>query len=223
MRRKWPLTYIDLFAGPGRCVLKDGTEKEGSPLISLNYDFDRYVFVERNPADFDALKRRCSKSPKISRIEFIQGDCNEVVGKINPSGLSLAFVDPTGIDVHFDTIQKLTAARRVDLLMNIQFGMDIKRNFQRYLKKKQGSDLDLFLGGNVPWEEIKEPIDAIRLYQNRIKRLNYATVEYHIVEVRNTREVPMYFLFFASKHPRGLDFWKKVNAKDETGQYEFPL
>lgn len=222
MHRKWPLTFIDLFAGPGRCVLKDGSETEGSPLISLNFDFDRYIFIEKNSGDFDALRKRCSNSPKASSIGFVPGDCNEVVGDLDPQGLSLAFVDPTGIDVHFDTIRKLTASRRVDLLMNIQLGMDIKRNFRHYLRKKDGSDLDLFLGGNVPWEDVNEPLDAIRLYQDRIKRLNYSTVEYHI-EVRNTREVPMYFLFFASRHTRGLDFWKKVTAKDEQGQYEFPL
>lgn len=219
MKRKWALTYIDLFAGSGRCLVTGrSNEEEGSPLIALNYEFDKYIFVEESGDDFAALKKRCAKSPKLSRIEFIHGDCNAVANKVVPAGLSLAFVDPTGIDIHFDTVRILTQSRKVDLLMNIQFGMDIKRNFQLYLQKKNGSPLDLFLGGNVDWKCIETPTDVIELYKNRIQQLGYRTVEYHIV-VRNTKHVPMYFLFFASKNPRGLDFWKKITKKDESGQY----
>lgn len=220
MKNKWSLTYVDLFAGPGRCLIDSRPDElEGSPLISLNYEFDKFIFIEASKEDFDALKQRCSKSPKFSRIQFISGDCNSVIEKVVPDGLSLAFVDPTGIDIHFNTIRSLANGRKVDLLMNIQFGMDIKRNFQLYQQKKDGSQLDSFLGGHVEWKHLKTPTDVINLYKDRIRRLGYGTVEYDIV-VKNTQNVPMYFLFFASKHPRGLDFWKKITKKDETGQYQ---
>lgn len=221
MGRKWELTYIDLFAGPGRCLIEStGVEKDGSPLLSLDYGFSKYVFVEANPVDLDALKTRCKNSPKHPNIDFILGDCNRIVEKITPSGLSLAFIDPTGIDVSFETVRKLTHGRRVDILMNIQLGMDIKRNFERYKKQGDGSDLGVFLGGNVPWSDIKTARDAIDLYRQRIKGLGYGAVEFKDVTVRNSQSVPMYFLFFASKDPRGLDFWRKITTKDEAGQYE---
>lgn len=90
MSKKWDMTYIDLFAGPGRCLIESkNEEKDGSPLIALNYGFSKYIFVEKNTDDLDALKARCRNSPKHSRIEFIQGDCNEVVDKIHPTRLSL--------------------------------------------------------------------------------------------------------------------------------------
>lgn len=221
MQRKWVLTYIDLFAGPGRCLIEStGTETDGSPLIALNYDFSSYVFVESHPRDLDALKERCSNSPKSAQIKFILGDCNTVIDQIHPRELSLAFIDPTGIDIRFDTLRTLTKNRRVDLLINIQFGMDIKRNFGRYLKMKTKSELDLFLGGNVSWDDLKTPRDAIRIYKNQIKELGYSTVEYKDMVVRNVKNAPMYFLLFASKNPRGLYFWKEITAKDEMGQYE---
>lgn len=221
MKRKWALTYIDLFAGPGRCGIElTGEEKDGSPLIALGHDFSSYIFVEQSQEDLEVLKTRCSHSPKFSRIKFILGDCNTTVNQIHPEGLSLAFIDPTGIDVHFDTIRTLTKNRRVDLLMNIQFGMDIKRNFEHYLKIKSGSDLDLFLGGNVDWNELKSPRDAIKLYKKRIQELDYSTVEYKDIVIRNIKNAPMYFLLFASKNPKGIDFWKKISTKDEIGQYE---
>jgi three-Cys-motif partner protein len=223
MKTKWPLTYVDLFAGPGRCSITDKPEEvEGSPLIALNYEFDKYIFVEADQEDFEALKQRCSKSPKFSKIQFVCGDCNHVIDQIKPLELSLAFIDPTGIDIHFDTIRALADSRRVDLLMNIQFEMDIKRNFHLYQQKKDGSKLDLFLGGEVDWSGIKNPVDVIKLYKTRIRQLGYRTVEYYI-SVKNTKKVPMYFLFFASKNPKGLEFWNKITKKDETGQYELPL
>lgn len=222
MGKKWDMTYIDLFAGPGRCLIKSTKqEKDGSPLISLNYGFSKYIFVEKNPDDLEALKARCKNSPKRSEIEFIQGDCNEIISKIHPTDLSLTFVDPTGIDIHFDTVKALTKNRRIDLLMSIQMGMDIKRNFACYKKEGDNSDLNLFLGGKVPWGEINTARDAVDLYKQRVGGLGYTTVEFKDISVRNAQKnVPMYFLFFASKNPRGLDFWTKITNKDESGQLE---
>lgn len=221
MKSKWSLTYLDLFAGPGRCLIESsGQEEEGSPLIALNYEFDHYVFVEKSSEDLEALKSRCKKSPKYSKIEFIQDDCNQAASKITLKDLTLAFIDPTGIDIHFDTIKTLARNKKVDLLINIQFGMDIKRNFKRYLSAGDNSAFGLFMGGDLFASSLKEPNDAIKLYKNRIRSEGYSTVESKDITVTNSQQVPMYFLFFASKHPRGVDFWKKITKKDEAGQYE---
>ena len=53
----------------------------------------------------------------------------------------------------------------------------------------------------------------------RIRELGYKTAEFRDITVRNVqRNVPMYFLFFASKNPKGIEFWHKITARDETGQ-----
>ena len=222
MGTKWETTYIDLFAGPGRCLIEPlSSEKDGSPLFSLEYGFSKYIFVEKDSKDLEALKTRCKGSPKFSRIEFLHGNCNEIIDQIRPTGLTLAFVDPTGIDIHFETLRKLTEGRKVDMLLNIQFGMDIKRNFTRYKKQGDSSDLGQFLGGNIPWPSIRSPQEAMKLYMQKIGGLGYGTTEWKNIVVRNTkRNVPMYFLCFASRHSRGLDFWKKITMKDEQGQLE---
>lgn len=224
MKKKWDLTYVDLFAGPGRCLIEATNEEvDGSPLIALTHGFSHYIFVEQTTDGSQALRKRCERSPKYNEVQIIDGNCNDAIEKINiPSNnLALAFIDPTGIDVHFSTIKKLTENRRVDLLINIQFGMDIKRNFARYKKQGENSDLDLFLGGNVDWNHLKTPQDAINIYRVRIKELGYSTVEFKDITVRNTQKnVPMYFLFFASKNSRGLDFWKKITERNDLGQYE---
>lgn len=225
MSRKWKtsgLTYIDLFAGPGKCLVEStGEEINGSPLLALQCEFTDYIFIEQNKDDFRSLQNRCADIPKNKRLTFIQGDCNQQIAEVRPKGLSLAFIDPTGIDIHFQTIRSLTHNRQVDLLMNIQFGMDIKRNLQRYRDKERETPLDLFLGGKVPSGGIKSARDVLEIYRDKIKALGYSTAEYRDIVVSNSKRVPMYFLFFASKHPRGLEFWRKITGKDETGQTEF--
>ena len=226
MGKKWShtgLTYIDLFAGPGQCFIEaTGQERDGSALISLNYEFSKYIFIESDPTNIAALRQRCRKSPKFSKIEFIEGDCNAVIGKVRPTGLTLAFIDPAGLDITFDTLSTLTQGRQVDLLLNVQFGMDLRRNFSRYLKEGGASKLARFLGGDWDGQKMDEARDALELFKRRLnEKLGYKTVEFKDVGVRNYgRNALMYFLVFASKHPRGLDFWKKITTKDEVGQLE---
>lgn len=227
MGKKWGqagLTYVDLFAGPGRCLIEaSGQERDGSALIALNYGFSKYIFIESDAASVAALRERCRGSPKFSQIEFIKGDCNAVIRQVHPVGLTLAFIDPTGLDIGFDALSALTRGRQVDLLLNIQFGMDLRRNFKRYLKEGGASKLARFLGGHWEGHKMDEARDALELFKRRLnKKLGYKTVEFKDVGVRNHgRNTLMYFLVFASKHPRGLDFWKKITAKDEVGQREF--
>ncbi len=50
-QNKWELYYVDLFAGPGLCKIRE-TQKEinGSPLIALlENDFDKYYFLKQIP------------------------------------------------------------------------------------------------------------------------------------------------------------------------------
>ena len=227
MKNRWKenLTYIDLFTGPGRCLIEaTNKEEDGSPLIALQYDFKKYIFVEESEELIEALKTRCKNSPKFSKIEFLEGDCNSVVDKIipqvDPVGLNLVFIDPTGIDIHYKTIERIVKEKRADLLINVQFGMDITRNFLAYKKKGNNSKLGLFLGGNVDWDKLKNPQDAVKLYKERIKELGYQTAEFKDITIKNTLNAPMYFLLFASKNPKGLHFWKEITKKDHSGQLE---
>jgi len=228
MKNKWAgnLTYIDLFAGPGRCLIESTNQEEnGSALIALQYDFKKYVFTEESTELIRALEKRCKDSPKITKIKFLEGNCNTIVDKItpevDPAGLNLIFIDPTGIDIHYKTIEKIAKGKRADLLINVQLGMDITRNFLSYKKKGDTSKLGLFLGNNVDWNELESPRDAVKLHKKRIGELSYKTVEFQDIAIKNTRNAPMYFLLFASKNPRGLDFWKEITKKDHSGQFEF--
>jgi len=59
MKKKWPqMTFIDLFAGPGRCWIEATHEEvDGSPLLALGYDFTHYIFMEQDEEDYKALRK----------------------------------------------------------------------------------------------------------------------------------------------------------------------
>jgi len=66
--------YIDLFAGPGKCVVPEtGSIYLGSPLLSLttSYPFTGYFFVEMDPENVAALQQRCSDAAIHDQIQFL--------------------------------------------------------------------------------------------------------------------------------------------------------
>lgn len=155
--RKWQgkLAYVDLFSGPGRSIVRGSQEVvDGSPVLALNYEFARYIFVDI-PEVLSCLKKRLAGHPKFSQIVFIEGDCNEVIEEVrfaSPADhLMLAFIDPTGLQIRFRTIQRLVQNRSVDLLMTLQFGMGIRLNLNQYIKA-EGAKLTAFLG-NAEWRK----------------------------------------------------------------------
>jgi three-Cys-motif partner protein len=79
MHQRWhgKIYYVDLFAGPGLCLIPEtGEEFDGSPLIALKFNFAKYFFFESDPACFKALETRIKvRSPeKLRNVELIQGD-----------------------------------------------------------------------------------------------------------------------------------------------------
>lgn len=224
MKNRWQeRTYIDLFAGPGRCIVRGREEEfEGSPLIALQHDFTRYIFVEMDKECLAALKKRCSNSPKADRIEYWNEDCNEVARKLRPKGLSVAFIDPVGLDFYSGALASLSS-NPIDLLMTVPIGMDVKRNFARYRAAPDTSPLGRFLGPTANWSSIKDAEDVFPEFKRIIGTLGYGTVQHADIPVQNDKQALLYYLMFASRHPRGLEFWKKISAQDEKGQMELGI
>lgn len=246
MRNKWKgeLYYIDLFAGCGKCRVREtGEEIDGSALISLSvrYPFKRYFLVELNADAADALRKRIENSLYKDRVHLIQGDCNEkideIIAEIPEKSLSLAIIDPTGLHIKFDTIQKLTKDRRVDLVITYPEGMDIKRNLSRYIKQSH-SILDDYIGDKY-WrklfpQDIKDIVQLtsshiekklIDYYKGNLGKLGYNEIKSgeEILIKSSQRNLPLYYLLFASKHPLGHTFWRKISSITPTGQMKLSL
>ncbi len=232
---KWKgkLAYVDLFSGPGRSIIRgSGEEVDGSPLVALKCSFASYVFVDS--ADVLAtLKQRLKNHQKFDNITFIPGDCNEVIDGVRAAlpadHLTLAFVDPTGLHIHFSTINRLVNSRRVDLLMTIQFGMGIRMNLHQY-SRSEGETLTAFLGNDSWRSDVKAgatPSAIAHLildrYLNQLRTLGYQTVDDREIPVHNDQNLLLYFMVLASRHPRAHDFWRKTTQIAASGQRKLDL
>ncbi|MGB6832659.1 MAG: three-Cys-motif partner protein TcmP [Candidatus Acidiferrum sp.] len=229
--RKWSgkLSYADLFCGPGRSIVRNsGEEVNGSPLLSLDYEFDHYVFVDV-PEVLATLEKRLKDHPKQSKVRLVPGDCNKVIAKIleelPADHLTLAFIDPTGLQIMFSTIERLVHNRKVDMLMTIQLGMGIRLNLPQYIQT-EGAALTDFLG-NSRWREDCEaggsPSQIARRivdrYMAQIRKLDYGTVRDREIEIRTDEtNLLLYFMVLASRHRRGEDFWRKATQIGPSGQ-----
>ncbi|MBI3748042.1 MAG: three-Cys-motif partner protein TcmP [Chloroflexi bacterium] len=227
MKKKFPQrAYLDLFAGPGRCFEREtGEIYDGSPLIGLHRNFTDHIYVELEDKAAAALETRCSPYTPGRRVTVIQGDCNakidEVIAHLPRSGITFAFIDPTNWQISFDTIQKLTAARRVDLLVSF-FGPSMKR-----VADLDRPRLDAFFGTKA-WQTDPRFLGPDRLptlsgllacYREQLARIGYLNqVSAREIPVKNSKNVPMYLLAFFSKHPLGYTFWDRITTEDEKGQ-----
>ena len=227
--KKWggKLAYVDLFSGPGKNVIRDtGEEVDGSPLLALKCDFARYVFVDA-PEVLATLRARLRNHPKFGRISFVEGDCNVVIDeilKLLPADhLTLAFIDPTGLHIRFDTIRRLVHNRKVDLLMTIQFGMGIQMNLPQYFRS-QGDALTGFLG-NDEWRKDTEQQGTfsqagkriLDRYMAQLRTLGYLDTKDREI-VRNDQNLLLYFVIMASRHELGEKFWREVTKIAPSGQ-----
>ena len=117
MKDKWSTrTYIDLFSGPGKCVIEGtGKEFDGSPLIALQckVPFTYYFFNDINPSSIASLRNRASPFKSV-KINYFNMDCNSVIDHLLPKlpsssfSLDVCFIDPTNWQIKFDSIQRLT-------------------------------------------------------------------------------------------------------------------
>jgi three-Cys-motif partner protein len=219
MKYNWQSrVYLELFSGPGRCLIrKTGKEDHGSPLKVIEHEFTRFILVERSLPIAEALAKRLDQFNNAAITEIWCGDCAEAIEKIRiPAGsLTLAFIDPTGIShAPFSLIETLHRKTRCDLLINIQHGMGIKMNIHQFTPNAdEQSALTKFLG-NDSWKQIPRhnPREFFRrvleLYKQQLDELGFSFTGREVF-VSNDKNTPLYLLLYASKHPKGKEFWDK--------------
>jgi len=236
MKNKWAgrLYYVDLFAGPGRCRIR-GTKKEidGSPLVALlGFTFSKYFFFEADRPCFEALEARAKRRApdKYKNVNMVYGDCNKTIEQVDlpATGLGLAFIDPTGISqISFDTVRKLTANRQIDLIINFPEGMGIRMNLHQYTQNDT-SALNRFMGSARWQERYRQSLTSFdqvcreiaKEYLDNLRSLGYLAVDGDWIPVRTDQNTLLYYLLFASRNPRGNDFWRKIKRISPSGDRE---
>lgn len=238
-KKPWrALFYIDLMAGPGKNRFSDGYLL-GSPLISLNskYAFTHYRFVESNSTNYESLRERVNASERKNLVRILQGNCNDLVDNIVSEisiidsrfiegkwpSLNLAFLDPEGLELKWETVQKLGKMNRMDLIINFSTN-GITRNAQKFLDSGKTDSIDLFFGTDE-WQEVYRAAagDSTRvrralldLYKKRLGTLGYQVVEPDPTDelvFKSSKNVQLYTLLGASKDKLGEKFWRDTIAK----------
>jgi three-Cys-motif partner protein len=231
MKDRWPRrVYIDLFSGPGICVLDDsGQEIKGSPLVALSA---RYPFTAAYLNDLDrlateALRSRLAPVRDVD-ITIANLDCNAAAreaGKVLPldasDTLGLAVVDPTAFQISLESLAAMTRERKIDLIITLMTG-----HLRRFIAEPAFEPaLDPFFGSSK-WRSLVDlrasgaRITYRRLldfYEDQLRSIGYTHVD-DDARILNTRGRTIYHLVFATKNERGADFFKKISQRRFSGQ-----
>lgn len=229
MKNKWPQRiYLDLFAGAGYCKIR-GTDEIvfGSPLIAatIRDPFTRIIACERDRSKTIALEARLKQHSSCD-FQVVNGDANEriaqIVGHIPARGtLCMTFADPYGLHFDFETARVLSRVRS-DLVVLLADNMDALRNWSAYYDENPNSSLDRFLG-DPAWRDNLKTADsdnkAARLrehYQKQLKSIGFEHFGHERIQASCGQDI--YTLLYATRHERGLDFWRKASEVEPGGQ-----
>lgn len=234
MKNRWPRrAYVDLQAGPGICVDRaTNREFHGSALraMACKNPFTDLFLNDINPEFVTALeKRQQSLFPDANAIYSVN-DCNlacrEIRDLLPADALALIFADPWNYELTFDGLETLASRPFTDLVVTFHT-QAIKRNAHLTL-----GSVDRFLGDNnwrtrywaagsdVTTSGTKVLIDTFQA--NLKNRLGYRYFG-NPVPVKNDQNAVIFYLVFASKNPKGLDFWEKSTSKAASGQLSFSI
>lgn len=232
MKDKWPKrAYVELFAGPGLGIVRDsGDIIEGSPILAIEQSvpFTYHIFVDINKSAVEALEKRAESLNPQADVKLLNKDCNLSIDEIRKllgiSHLILAFIDPTSMQISFSSIDRLTRDFHMDLIINFPL-QAINRSY-KYAMQGYVDKYDSFFGTRE-WENIIRSHTDVRsvgaklldLYRSQLRTIGYGKIkglsddqafESGEILVRGPKNIPLYYLVFASKDRIAYKFWDEI-------------
>lgn len=246
MKDQWKgLNYIEVCSGPGRCVLREsGLEIDGTSLAILGHPRFKYInealFIDNDRDVVKTLNKRIASIPNTrDKAHCELGDYTDTTELINllshleGSFLNLVFVDPTNCNVPFSTVKAISnTLRNADFIINTAIGTDVNRNIKLALLKHSYSRVKQkyidFLGSSDYFnnEQVinyaKSGKDKeLRMLFAEAYKASFAELGYDCIDIKPVKNY--YYLLFASRHKKGLEFWKKACSIDPTDQRQLPF
>lgn len=231
MRKLWPnLVYVGLYSGAGAAEV-EGSEQvvmtSALSVLTQSVPFDRYIFVDEDSECIEALRARVDALNLSDRVALKQRTVNDSVDEVfaalpdwrkEGGVLTFCFIDPFKIDLDFEVIRRLSRLR-VDILLMVPLGYDVRRNWRDYIEKPAMRDrLSRFLGEAEwieEWQKLERPYTAFpRFIQDRINSA-MQSLEFIEVQHRDIRDVKvarknvyLYSLHLFSKSEVAIRFWR---------------
>lgn len=212
--------------------------RKGSAQAALEITpaFSEYIFIEHNDEHASELARLRQQFPNIAlRIKIVPEDANVYLLKWCEQTdwtktRAVVFLDPYGMQVEWSTIKAMADTKGVDLWVLFPLGVGVNRLLMKQhppegtwadrLTKIFGTDTwrqtfyresgqkNLF--GQTP-DLVKDADFATisKFWVNRLRSV-FAGVALKPLPLRNSRNVPIYLLSFASANPRAAKTAVKI-------------
>lgn len=241
--------FIDLFSGPGRCMIREKKEEitsGGFRATELNEaPFNEYIFCDIDENNIEAFRQRTQQK---QNCIFHTGDSNKTIESIvnhlkkKDYRYHFAYIDPFAPEnLNFNTLKTLAQFKRMDMLIHFPIG-SIHRNLDNWMNKTN-TILDTFLGTDTWRERIEDAHKNAKhndyyvltdIFKEQLKAVGYPEEglklqeserglleQLSTVSIKNTRNVNLYVLILASKHELGQKIWNSIIKIDPRGQRSF--
>lgn len=229
------LIYIDAFAGSGKTVLADGTEVDGSAILSLKYSFDEYYFIEIDEGRIKELKEviKTRYPGKTNSIHIINGNCNDelkrVLSFLTKYQRGVMFLDPYALELDWAV---LDAASKTGIL-DVWYLFPVNALTRNLPRDKQYTDatsnkIDSILGTH-DWEHAlyqEDPqltlfgttnydrvnFDELVKYISTRLASTFAYVSPKSRILKNNKNSPLFILYFlmTNNSPKAIGLGSKV-------------
>jgi three-Cys-motif partner protein len=235
-RRKWVqgpggATYIDLFCGTGRAIVRDTREKiDGSPLVAYKCALQGGVpFSEIHIADASeescrAAERRIAGAGGSAKTEF--GDAEDtavrMAKKLNPYGLHLAFLDPYNLEaLPLSVIEAFARFKYIDILIHVS-AQDLQRNLHTYTRRDD-TRLERFAPDWRNAVDLKQSKNAVRAallahWASKMEMLGLPPAQHAELVSGTTKNQRLYWLVFVSRSDFAKSLWDKIRNLSGQGE-----
>ncbi len=222
-------TYIDLFCGSGRAIIRDTGEKiDGSPLVAFKparegeVPFSAIHLADLSEERCQAAERRIAAlgGKAIAEIGDAEQTTVQIVKQLNPSGLHFAFLDPYNLqDLPFSVIARLSRLKRIDILIHVS-AQDLQRNLHSYTRPGDFR-LERFAPGWREHVDLKQRQPAVRAailayWASQIRGLGLPPAHHAELISGPSKNQRLYWLVFVSRNNFAKTLWDKIRSL--TGQ-----
>jgi three-Cys-motif partner protein len=218
-------TYLDLFCGYGRSVIREtGAIIDGSPIVAFKCASS--VGVPFSSVHLgDLSEERCTAAQ--SRVRAAGGAALTYVGEaevtarqmvetLNPYGLHFALLDPYNLqDLPFAVLQSLSTLKRIDILIHVS-AQDLQRNLDSYVAPGD-ERLDRFAPGWRAAVNLNQSQRAIRAailsyWARKMEGLGLPPAQHAELVSGATKNQRLYWLVFASRSEFAKKLWNEIRA-----------
>lgn len=232
--------YIDAFAGAGVHKSKSSSEfVPGSPTNALlvKPPFREYHFIDLDKQKVAALEKLAKEKGK---VHIYHGDCNQVLldsvlpqAKWEAYRRALCILDPYGLHLDWRVIAEAGRMRSVDIFLNFPVA-DINRNVlwrdRKGVSAKQIERMNAYWG-DESWKQIaytpsrqgvlfgppaeeKASNEAVaEAFRKRLKAVAGFSDVPKPIAMRNSQNVIVYYLYFASQKPVAAEIVQDIFTK----------